>query len=547
VNEKPSIPEDLLDLFDAFCDETIEAEHFAELERRLLADDSARQQFVQYFQMHTEMHFAARARRALRQVFPDALEPSGSQPRETIDCKLAFNPRRPLFFTLTVAAALLLCLAGPIALALRQTERFNQAQVSEDKAVAWLANAQDCQWSEEGSDHGPGPDMRPGKVLRLERGLAEIDFERGARVILQGPAALELVSNNRAKLHFGSVAVRVPPAARGFIMESARGEIVDLGTEFGLSVDKSGNSEVHVFEGEIEAAPVGVEGKKHFVKLLENQSARINGHEVVLDPAGSGAQKSGRFVRTIVPKPVLVPSVLSLDFTSPVAGTLEDASGNGTGLTHRLPGTGRDLEKQDTNLRLDPKTGRLALTTTRNDINHQTTLSIGEYLGVRLADLGFTGKEDFAVSATLLNIPGLEVVGQFGLYAGPASDKNIRGGLISQDEPDRYGQFLVNNQQGIDQDFAAVGLLKTGDDLRLTLRRVSGDFSLIVENQTTKSSNTLAIAQPRFLDSEKDFYVGIFGANTQSNVRKTLTIKNMKVTVWKPAGAGNTSKTRSND
>jgi hypothetical protein len=366
--------------------------------------------------------------------------------------------------------------------------------------------------------------MRPGKILRLERGLAEIDFERGARVILQGPAALELVSNNRAKLHFGSVAVRVPPTARGFVMETARGEIVDLGTEFGLSVDKSGNSEVQVFEGEIEAAPVGAEGKKPFVRLLENQSARIDGQEVILEPAGI-TKKPDRFVRAIVPKPVLVPRVLSLDFTRPVAGSLKDASG----------GTGMDLQEDDANLRLDPKNGTLALTTTRNDINRQTALWVGEYLGVRLSDLGFTGKEDFAISATLLNIPGLEVVGQFGLYAGPASDKNIRGGVISQKEPDRYGQFLVNNLGGIDQDLAEVGLLKTGDDLRLTLRRVSGDYSLIVENQTTKSSNTLAIAQPRFLDSEKDFYVGIFGANTQSNVRKTLTIKNMSVTVWMPS------------
>jgi hypothetical protein len=546
VNEKPLIPEDLLDLFDAFCDETIEEDRFAELERRLLADDSARQQFVHYFQLHTEMHFAARARRALRQVFPDSLEPSSPEPTASIDSRSSFNPRRSLFLTLIAVAAMILCLAGPIALALRQAERSPDAPSSEDNAIAWLANAQDCQWSGEGSEHGPGPNMRPGKILRLERGLAEIDFERGARVILQGPAALELVSNNRAKLHVGSVAVRVPPTARGFIMESARGEIVDLGTEFGLSVDTSGNSEVHVFEGEIEAAPVGVEGKKPFVKLLENQSARIDGREVVLDPAGA-AQKSGRFVRTIVPKPVLVPRVLSLDFTSSVAGTLEDASGNGTGMTHRLPGTGRVLKKQDANLRLDPKSGRLALTTTRNDINRQTDLQIGEYLGIRLADLGFTGKEDFAISATLLNIPSLEFVGQFGLYAGPASHKNIRGGLISQEEPDRYGQFLVNNQNGIDQDYAAVGLLKTGDDLRLTLRRISGDFSLIVENQTTKSSNTLAIAQPRFLDGEKDFYVGIFGANTRSNVRKTLTIKNMKVTVWKPAQVSNSSKPRTDD
>ena len=49
-------------------------------------------------------------------------------------------------------------------------------------------------------------------------------------------------------------------------------------------------------------------------------------------------------------------------------------------------------------------------------------MSTGEYLGVRLADLGFTGTEDFEISATIPNIPGLKVVGQFGLYAGSRSD-----------------------------------------------------------------------------------------------------------------------------
>ena len=49
-----------------------------------------------------------------------------------------------------------------------------------------------------------------------------------------------------------------------------------------------------------------------------------------------------------------------------------------------------------------------------------------------LAELGFTGREDFEISATIPDIPGLKEVGQFGLYAGSQSDTNIRGGLISR-------------------------------------------------------------------------------------------------------------------
>jgi hypothetical protein len=172
------------------------------------------------------------------------------------------------------------------------------------------------------------------------------------------------------------------------------------------------------------------------------------------------------------------------------------------------------------------------LTTTRSDLNTQEHMATGEYLGFRLTDLGFTGKEDFEISATIPNIPGLKVVGQFGLYAGPRSDHSIRGGLISRLKPDTYRLFLVNNSKGIDTDIYEVGLMTTGDDLRLTLRRIGGRYSLVADNLTRNSSSTLTIAHPAFLDGESDLYVGLFGANTQSDLCKTLTIREVKATVW---------------
>ena len=63
--------------------------------------------------------------------------------------------------------------------------------------VAWLVNAQNCTWAR--PDQQPGRNMQAGKSLRLERGLAEIEFDCGARVILQGPAGLELLSGGSAR------------------------------------------------------------------------------------------------------------------------------------------------------------------------------------------------------------------------------------------------------------------------------------------------------------------------------------------------------------
>jgi hypothetical protein len=201
-------------------------------------------------------------------------------------------------------------------------------------------------------------------------------------------------------------------------------------------------------------------------------------------------------------------------------------------LTHRLPGTGAALPVRDPNLSLDPSQRVLLLTTTRSDLNTQDRMPTGEYLGVRLGDLGFTGKENFEISTTIPRIPGLDVVGQFGLYVGIDSGASIRGGLLSQDQPDHYHLFLVTNHQGIDSDPNEIGLMRTGDDLRLTLRRFSGLYSLLVEDLTRGSSNTLTINHPAFLDDQQDLYAGLFGANTQSEVSKTLNIKEIKVRIW---------------
>ena len=224
-----------------------------------------------------------------------------------------------------------------------------------------------------------------------------------------------------------------------------------------------------------------------------------------------------------------------LDFGRSVPDTLADALGRGTGLTHRLPGTGAALGPHDPNLKLVPERGQLELTTTNSDINRQVNLPTGEYLGVRLADLGFRGDEDFAVSVWFVNIPALEFVGQFGLYAGDRSDSNIRGGVISRREPGLYRQFMVNNHHGIDKNSHFVGLYATGEDLQITLRRIAGKYELVVLNPLTGNSSTIANRHPDFLDGQTNLFVGIFGANTQSQQRRTLTIREFCVSITKPS------------
>jgi hypothetical protein len=543
-------PEDFRDLIDGYCSGQIGEDGLRRLEAHLRVSEPARREFVAYFQMHTELQFVTRARRAASAVLDLLAVDPGRAAADPGPPPLRARFRVPalrLTRWSALAAGALIALVGyaagqhgrPEARAPRPTADPAAARAT-GANVAWLVNAQDCRW-EGGEAAMPGRDMRAGKTLRLQTGLAEIEFDRGARLILRGPAGLGLVSGNEARLLYGSLTARVPPSARGFTVSSPRGKVVDLGTEFGLSVDARGATAVRVFEGTVEASPLDRSAAAGaVVTLREQQAARIDGPTVTLKPTGDDTS----YVRAIVPPADVIPRVLTIDFARPAAGTLPDAEGAGTGLTHRLPGTGGVLPGRDPNLRLIARRGVLELTTTRSDINQQVGMPTGEYLGFRLSDLGFTGAEDFAVTVTIPDIPGLERVGQFGLYAGTWSDRNIRGGLISQPEPDRYNLFLVNNDGGRDSDLYEVGLMSRGDDLRLTLRRTGGAYSLVVENLTQRNSGTLSIAHPAFLDGERDLYVGLFGANTQSDVRKTLTIRELAVKVWSSPPAARRAASR---
>ncbi|HSI37425.1 MAG TPA: FecR domain-containing protein, partial [Tepidisphaeraceae bacterium] len=389
-------------------------------------------------------------------------------------------------------------------------------------------NAQDARWA---AGAEPGAGMTAGRVLRLEGGLAELRLRSGATLLLQAPATAELRGDNAVRLTAGRMTAHVPPSATGFEVIVPAGRIVDRGTEFGVAVaDDGGAADIVVFAGRVEVSAAAGQP----VALTANQTARVaRGTGVVVDPTDRRPDAAAFARRITAPNAPRVARALALDFRAPAPGTLADAAGMGTGLTHRLPGTGAALPPSDSNLRLNASAGVLEVTTTRSDINTQFRLDQGEYPGVRLSALGFNGGEDFEVTAVLPHIPSLAAVGQFGLYAGARSDRVIRGGLISRRTVAEYRQFLANNDGGRDSDSNYIGVVPTGADVRLTLRRVAGKYSMTVESLSTGAASTLSIRHPAFLDDERDLYVGLFAASAGSDEAGTVAVKAFRVTVWK--------------
>lgn len=93
--------------------------------------------------------------------------------------------------------------------------------------------------------------MRAG-TYRLERGSVQLLFGCGAEVVIEGPAAFDLVDAATMHLNEGSLWAHCPEVARGFAVRMPGGrELVDFGTEFGARVNAEGGAQVKVMQGEV--------------------------------------------------------------------------------------------------------------------------------------------------------------------------------------------------------------------------------------------------------------------------------------------------------
>ncbi len=200
-----------------------------------------------------------------------------------------------------------------------------------------------------------------GDKFSLSSGLLEITYDSGARVILQGPCNYEIASPVGGFLSLGrlTASVEKKPSNQQSAISSQRSEkvvssqwsekvasgqwpvvskegsgfriqntgvanhkseiinhksqspapvftihtptatVTDLGTEFGVEVDKHGNTASYVFRGKIAVEPIVTDGQPHLpVELHENQSIRVNTPEEGHPVTSRAAVDPSHFIRT---------------------------------------------------------------------------------------------------------------------------------------------------------------------------------------------------------------------------------------------------------
>jgi len=126
----------------------------------------------------------------------------------------------------------------------------------------------DAEWTQRDETPRLGAPLEPG-WLRLKSGLVQIVFYSGARVVIEGPAELQLISPDEAICASGRLVAEVPPQAKGFRVRTPMMNVTDLGTVFGVEVKQS-QTELHVFKGSVEFQSASGATKQ---SLLEGQGS----------------------------------------------------------------------------------------------------------------------------------------------------------------------------------------------------------------------------------------------------------------------------------
>ena len=256
--------ERLIVLLDAFLDGVLTPDEKLELERMLLESDAARREFWDRASLHGWTHAAAKLNYGAKpaaEVARDRRELRGV----AIESFISWLTRVSRFgwkaaLTGSACGAAIMLWLGIRAL---------QPQVADDDTadmvaaapelvantnfVATLTRGTAVVWEGDTNVVEIGSALAP-RWLHLKSGAVQIEFYSGARVILEGPASLELVSQGEARLDYGKLSARVPEPAHGFRVYTPDVTVTDLGTEFGLNLQKAQPVKLEVFEGQVQFA-----------------------------------------------------------------------------------------------------------------------------------------------------------------------------------------------------------------------------------------------------------------------------------------------------
>lgn len=248
----------LHELASAVIDGNANESQLRELTEILRESPSARDEYLALVDLHATL------------ATEIATAPTGAQPCVAKPPTLPRRSWMPFAATAALAACLLITVTW---------FGIDDSDVRLDSFVT-VVQATEAEWESGQIDIGKriGP-----ATMRLKSGLVRLEFDSGVEVTLEGPAVYKLVDVAKTELKSGLLTATVPPGAEGFTVDTPSAQVIDLGTSFGIDLTHDGFSNVSVFDGEVEVAPLDSSQRETTARRLlsEGESVRIGtGYEI---------------------------------------------------------------------------------------------------------------------------------------------------------------------------------------------------------------------------------------------------------------------------
>ena len=241
-------------LIDAYLDGELNSEAAESLGHWVQANPANAEHFLRCVALHWDVYTQLQANQAIRTMRETAPSPRRKPLFAPVLSALKEMAGQPVMLAVLVVSLVSVAILArhfsqqplPVARAGKEVEAKPRT------VVARLKRTVGATWQQQLA-YADGSALSAGQRLALQQGLAEISFDTGATVILEGPAELTLGPAERAdvppstlpippptanacSLTLGKLVARVPREAHGFTVHTPNMKIVDLGTEFAVDV-----------------------------------------------------------------------------------------------------------------------------------------------------------------------------------------------------------------------------------------------------------------------------------------------------------------------
>jgi ferric-dicitrate binding protein FerR (iron transport regulator) len=229
-------------------DESLTAEEHGELQTLLLENEAARKIYITSFQD------TACLRWLCLEELSGAIEPAQAAPMDVH--RNGALRRRLVAYSLSGGVACLL-IAGVLAwVNARDTSvaAVKPAPIAAQdmSQVATITGLGSVRWADPTAAARLLSRCAVGDRLQLTDGAIELTFDAGAQVTVFAPADFTITSGTSINCKRGRVTTLVGERGKGFVISTPQAKVVDLGTQFGLSISDSGETEVVVFQGSVD-------------------------------------------------------------------------------------------------------------------------------------------------------------------------------------------------------------------------------------------------------------------------------------------------------